>query len=133
MAAHILVVEDHADTARALSHLLRHEGFRVTVAGRFNEAVSLCQVQCFDLLIVDLMLPDGDGMALPELVRNRCPTPSIVLSAESGAEQQEEARRRGFAEYLVKPVKWESVRAAILRVLGGTPPANTGSFNVTLV
>ena len=133
MAAHILIVEDHQDSARALAHLLRHEGLRVTVAGRLDEAVSLCRAERFDLLIVDLELPDGDGMALPELVKNSCPAPAVVLSANGGAEQQQEARRRGFADYLVKPVTWENLRFAILRALRDSPPPSTWLPGVVLV
>lgn len=118
--AHVLVVEDHGDSARALAHLLDHDGFQVTVTASLHEAVSLCRSQCFDLLLVDLELPDGDGMALVEMVRDCCAAPAIILSAHTTAERREEARRRGFADYLVKPATWNTVQWAIGRLV---PPA----------
>lgn len=122
MAAHILVVEDHQDTARALTQLLSQDGFRATPAASLHEAASLCRTERFELLLVDLQLPDGDGLSLPELVKPHCRAPAVVMSGHSSAEQLEEARRRGFADYLVKPVEWESLRTAVLRILRGSSP-----------
>jgi len=117
MAIHILLLEDHADTAHALARLLENEGYRVTIAGRLREAVSICRRDDFDLLLLDLKLPDGDAMTLPQQLGDRCTAPAIVLSAEGDAERQEEARRRGFADYLLKPVTMDVIRSAIARAL----------------
>ena len=133
MASHILVVEDHPDTARALAHLLRRDGFRVNVAGRLDEAVALCATECFDLLLVDLELPDGSGMALPQLVKDRCPAAAIVMSGHGGPEHRQEARDHGFADYLLKPLTWETIRSAIDRALRGASPRGTRPSRLILV
>lgn len=117
MAARILVLEDHVDTAHALARLLERDGFEVSVAGLLSEALSLCREKHFDVLLVDLELPDGNAMSLPEQVRGHCAAPAIVLSAHGAADRQEEARRRGFAHYLLKPVTMDTIRQAIALVL----------------
>ena len=83
-AAHILLVEDHADTAEAVADFLRGSGHRVTLARSVGEALSRVMAaqeagRPFDLVVSDLGLPDGSGLDLmPELKRVR--SPGIALS-----------------------------------------------------
>ncbi|HEY2585253.1 MAG TPA: response regulator [Tepidisphaeraceae bacterium] len=126
-APHILVLEDRADTAHALEHLLKRAGYRVTTAGtlaRAREAVGQC---AFDLAIADLDLPDGSGMdLLPALHRRFRPTPAIALTGYDDAAASYAA---GFAEHLTKPIEFADLLAIIARLIdrrrgpSANPPA----------
>jgi CheY-like chemotaxis protein len=70
-----------------------------------------------DVLVCDVELPDGDGCALAEYVgRGR----AVAVSGHAGAEHEDRCRAAGFAAYLVKPVRWEALRAAVLSAATGT-------------
>lgn len=68
----LLLVEDHADTARVLGRLLRHNGHEVELANSLGEAVEALLRQPFDLLLSDLDLPDGTGIDLLRRVGMSC-------------------------------------------------------------
>jgi CheY-like chemotaxis protein len=78
----ILYVDDDALSRGALSHLLTVNGYEVAAAGDAAEALKLIENGVFDLLIVDLVLPDLNGIGLVEMVRLKWPEiPIIVISA----------------------------------------------------
>ena len=120
---HVLLVEDHAAAAKAAARLLRHEGYRVTISGRMEDAIGLCAAMKFDVLLIDMELPDGNGLDLLDGIRGTCTAPAIVLSGYASTELLDRAKQRGFAEYLVKPVSAVGLTEAIRRVTGGSPPA----------
>jgi DNA-binding response OmpR family regulator len=118
---HVLLVEDHADIGPVLRRLMEMDGFRVTLAQCLEDAVRLCDGNKFDVLLVDLDLPDGDGLDLPRRVREVCGAPAIVFSGYSDPELREQARARGFCQYLLKPVGADVLTAAIRRAIAGGP------------
>ena len=71
----VLLVEDHADTARVLSHLLRDMGYEVATAGTVDSAKCILESQPFDLLISDIGLPDGSGLDVVRQARRVTPCP----------------------------------------------------------
>lgn len=120
----ILLVEDHLDTARVFSALLRQDGFAVTVAPTFAEAISGCQKGCFDLLICDIELPDGDGTKVLQAARDQClGVRGIIVSGFDDPARRQAADDAGFAEYLVKPLTYADLRAAVLRAMPAPVPA----------
>ena len=126
----ILLVEDHADTARVLARLLGRAGHTVSVAGSVAEAAVLADGGRFDLLVSDLGLPDGSGTDVVRHFRQRFGDAggAIALTgfgAEGDVRQTHEA---GFDEHLTKPVAFDLLTAAIARVMAGRPvPASSGS------
>ena len=113
----ILLVEDHGDTARILSRLLRNQGHEVRTAGDLKTALKLSREWEFDLLISDLGLPDGNGRDLMSQLRFIRPTiPGIAISGFGTEEDIHLSQEAGFEEHLVKPVSIPALRAAIQRI-----------------
>jgi signal transduction histidine kinase/CheY-like chemotaxis protein len=114
----ILIVEDHADTAKALHSILSLQGHTVKCAASVAEALKLAEeLQC-DLLISDLGLPDGTGYELLPRLRERFP--NLVAIALSGYGSENDIRRSidvGFAEHLTKPIEPAVLEQAIHRAV----------------
>jgi CheY-like chemotaxis protein len=112
----ILFVEDHADTARTFSRLLRRAGFEVVTASDVAGAVAAIEREAADLLVTDLGLPDGDGYDLMLAVQARRRMPGIAISGYGMEEDLRRSHEAGFAEHLIKPVRVADLIAAIRRV-----------------
>ena len=112
----ILLVEDHADTARALCRLLRGDGHEVTAAASVAEALRAAGHARFDLLICDMELPDGTGLDVLRLARLGG-LPAIALSGHATSEEWRTSFDAGFDEYLTKPVSAETVKSGIRRLM----------------
>ena len=112
----ILLVEDHADTARMLSRLLRMEGYTVVVAADVSSALRLAERESFDLVISDIGLPDGSGLELMRQLQLNHPLKGIVLSGYGTDEDVRKSKEAGFAEHFTKPLKYEQLQAAIARL-----------------
>ncbi len=115
----ILLVEDHADTARTLSRLLRRAGYDVISAPNVAEAATAACRESFDLLISDLGLPDGDGHEVIRRVRACRMVPAISMSGYGMEEDMRRSREAGFAMHLVKPIDLARLLTAIRRVAAG--------------
>jgi two-component system OmpR family response regulator len=118
----LLLVEDHAPLAEALSDGLRRAGFAVDHAADAAEARALAALGGHDLALLDLGLPDGDGLALLAEWRRRRETPVIVLTARGGLDDRLAGLDGGADDYVVKPVETAELVArcrAVLRRPGG--------------
>jgi CheY-like chemotaxis protein len=115
----ILVVEDHPDTARTLTRLLRRAGYVVTCAPGVAEAAMKASRESFDLLISDLGLPDGDGHEVVRRVRASRMVPAISMSGYGMEEDVRRSREAGFAVHLVKPIDLAQLLTAIRQVTAG--------------
>ena len=109
----ILLVEDHADTVRMLSRLLRMEGHAVETAVSVESALRLVEKAEFDLVISDIGLPDGSGLDMMRQLQSKYPLKGIVLSGYGTEEDVRRSKEAGFAEHLTKPLKYELLQAAI--------------------
>jgi CheY-like chemotaxis protein len=117
----ILVVDDEFDIVDALSSLLEYEGFRVHCAADGAEGLTQLERHQPDLLIVDLMMPNVDGLQVIRTVREHPElrgTPIILISALRPPAHADE-RSRGWSAYLRKPFSIEELLAAIERVRDG--------------
>ena len=112
----LLVVEDHADTARTLHRLLKAAGFAVIAAPDVATAIATAERETFDVLISDLGLPDGDGYEIMRRVREIRSVPGVAMSGYGMDEDLRRSREAGFAEHLVKPIDMGQLIAAIRRV-----------------
>src|SRR5262245_3177444 len=102
--AHVLVVDDERKVLRSLRTGLEHEGYEVTSADNGDEACRLSLAQPFDCLVLDLMLPGRDGLAvLAELRRAGRSTPVLILTARDAVEDRVAGLDAGADDYLVKP------------------------------
>lgn len=114
----ILLVEDHADTARVLARIMTSEGYLVQIAGSIAEATAIYGEHPADCVVSDIGLPDGTGIELIEkLVRIR-PVRGIALSGYGMEHDMERSRQAGFDQHLTKPVHWPRLQKALQQVLG---------------
>jgi CheY-like chemotaxis protein len=113
----ILLVDDHLDTCTALERLLVRRGHLVAAAHNVRSAMEAAARSSFDLLISDIALPDGTGIELMTYLRAISRIPGIAISGFGMNGDIEKSFDAGFAEHLVKPVKMESLEAAIDRVM----------------
>ena len=104
--AHVLVVEDNALVTSAARILLEDAGFRVSTASRVSEAHTICRSDPPDVILLDLRLPDGDGLSLVNRLReDGAPLPVIAaLTGRDEPDVRARCRREGCVEVLVKPV-----------------------------
>jgi len=127
--ASILLVEDHADTARIMRRILESAGYTVSHASRLAEARQMAGEQKFDLVVSDVGLPDGTGLELMRELKDAYGLKGIALSGFGTDEDLNASKDAGFAEHLTKPVDWDRLRDAIDRLVsanGNKPPANPG-------
>jgi PAS domain S-box-containing protein len=110
----ILLVEDHADTARIMTRLLQKQGFDLATAGNVNDALALATSEKFDLLISDIGLPDGTGIDLMRQLRTLPYAPRAI--ALTGFGMEEDVRKTleaGFERHLTKPVNFQQLQTII--------------------
>jgi PAS domain S-box-containing protein len=124
---HILAAEDNEFNAQLLEQLLVRRGHRVRLAVNGKEALSLAAEGAFDLLLLDVHMPELDGFQVVRAVRARerdvgCHLPVIALTARSRNEDRERCLAAGMDDYLAKPIQAADLWAAIDRVIGAHPP-----------
>ena len=118
MPASILVVDDENSITCGLDLLLRDEGYDINIASTVAEAQSLLACRWFDLVFLDLRLPDGDGIALLEHIKDTTPdTEVILMTAHGSLEVTIEAIKRGAFYYLEKPFTYDQVMILAQRTL----------------
>ena len=79
--AYLLVADDEQNIVELISRFAEHEGHTVDTAGTGAEAVSLCRRNDYDLIILDIMMPEMDGFTVCKKIREEKATPVIMLSA----------------------------------------------------
>lgn len=114
-SAHVLVVEDNALVTSATRILLEDAGFRVSTAGRVADAYAICQTDPPDVVLLDLRLPDGDGLTLLNRLRADGGRAPVVAALTGRDEPQVRQRclRAGCVDVLLKPVDVGALAAQI--------------------
>ena len=110
---HILVVDDEMRIRSIVRKYAEFEGHTVTEAGDGMEAVSLCRRESFDIIILDIMMPELDGFSTCREIRKISDTPIIMLSARGEEYDRINGFELGIDDYVVKPF---SPRELMLRV-----------------
>lgn len=120
----LLLVEDDPELGRRLSERLRNAGFAVDLAANRADAENWPDVDKMAAVILDLGLPDGDGMKVLGSWRNRkVDTPVIILTARGAWEDKVAGLNKGADDFVVKPVRFEELLArlnALFRRQNGT-------------
>src|SRR5258705_2846762 len=123
----LLVVEDNAELSQLLGKGLRSAGYDADLLGTAAEARAALMTTSYAALILDLGLPDGDGLSiLRELRHRKNPMPVLVLTARGGLQDRVNGLRRGADDYLVKPFALEEL-VVRLEALLGRPGQHFGS------
>jgi DNA-binding response OmpR family regulator len=117
LAANILLVEDDADTARALSRALEGSGYRVTAVDTGSEAKALIEHVHPDLILLDLMLPDTDGLVLTTALKALTSAPIIICSARTEQVDRVLGLKLGADDFVAKPFDLDELEARIEAVL----------------
>lgn len=131
----LLLVEDHPPLAETISAALARGGFAVDRAATAGQARELAALADYDLAVLDLGLPDGDGLALLAEWRAASPLPVIVLTARDGLDDRVAGLDAGADDYVVKPVEMPELLArcrAVLRRPGGRLGTVLGAGGVCL-
>lgn len=110
----ILLIEDDAVLADGLIHTLSGSGYSVTCAKAGAYAEQLLQAQDFDLIVLDLGLPDMDGLELLRRLRSRkVPLPIMILTARDGVNDRIDGIEQGADDYMTKPFELRELEARI--------------------
>ena len=115
----VLVVEDNPDLVMGLQDFLQHDGYDVTVAGTVAGAIELVRAHHFNAIILDLGLPDGDGLeVLKAAQRLATSLPVVIVTAHIAADRTVGALAEGAFAYLTKPYDREELRHTLRRAIG---------------
>ena len=116
MRVNILVIEDEPDIRKNLEYNLGREGFNASSVGTLDKAYKKIKSKKFDLILLDLMLPDGSGLELCKKIKSNSETeatPVVILTAKDDEVDRVVGFELGADDYVTKPF---SVRELILRV-----------------
>lgn len=123
----ILLIEDNVETALTLKDQL-NKWFVVEVAQTGEEGESLAQLSPFDLLIVDISLPDKSGLEVCQNLRQQgLKAPILMLTANAEVEQKVAALNLGSDDYLTKPFAFDELLARIRALLRRSPAITTSN------
>ena len=114
----VLVVEDHADTRKVVAMLLARQGYEVRTAGSVAEAMEASAREWPEVVLADLVLPDGDGVELVKKLRARGRVRCVALTGLGMPADVKRSREAGFDAHLTKPVSFERLDAALREVCG---------------
>ena len=113
---HVLLVDDDAETLDWLSEFVKAEGFTVATADSLRAARIQLTRLVPDVLLSDLLLPDGQGIELLENLEKRDATEFVLMTGHASVESAIDALRAGTTDYLVKPVDIDRLKAILHRV-----------------
>ena len=113
---HALLVDDDSDAAETMAMLIANEGFTVATAGSLQDARRQMALQEPDIVLLDLMLPDGSGMELFHDAKQLPNTELVLITGHASLETSIQALRLGAADYLVKPMSLKQLKGVLSRV-----------------
>jgi PAS domain S-box-containing protein len=124
---HILLAEDNATNQQVLQLLLQHLGYQADLAGNGLEVLEALQRQYYDIILMDVQMPEMDGLEATQKIRTQLPPNTqpfiIALTANAMHGDREVCLAAGMNDYISKPVRLEELGRAIHRALGKLPPA----------
>jgi len=101
----MLVIDDDEETLELISTVLEEEGYAVDTAANSSEAMDLCSQKCYALLLIDLFLPDTNGLQLIKKIYNTEPRiRKVVITGYPSLDNAIEALNLGVDAYLTKPI-----------------------------
>ncbi len=113
---HILIVDDDRDTLSTLCTLVEQEGFSTVGASSLAEARQCIARKKPDVVLLDLVLPDGDGMDLFQDVESRASMEIVLVTGHASIETSVQALRLGAADYLIKPINIKQLKSVLSRI-----------------
>jgi DNA-binding response OmpR family regulator len=123
----ILIVEDEPNISEVVSLYLRRAGFQVHTTADGNSALSYMEKRLPDLLILDIMLPELDGLSVLRWLRDRSDTPVILVTARREEVDRIAGLEMGADDYVVKPFSPQELVSRVRAVLRRTKNSESGS------
>lgn len=123
MSAHVLIVEDEERIARFVELELKHEGYLVTKAGDGRTGLSLAESGDFQIVLLDVMLPELNGLEVLRRLRKTSAVPVILLTARDSVMDKVSGLDSGADDYITKPFAIEELLARIRVALKKNPGA----------
>lgn len=118
MKAHLLIVDDEANTLASLSRAFRLAGHEATVCDNAAKALELAKAQNFDLILSDVVMPGKDGLALlQELKDQSVSAPVVMMSGQAHIEMAVRATRLGALDFLEKPITTDKLLLTVENAL----------------
>ncbi len=118
MVQHVLVVEDEVFVLALMGAYIRDAGFQVSLAADGREMLALLDQEKVDLILLDLGLPDEDGLVLTRQIRARSSVPIIVLTGRTAQDDRLAALELGADDYLTKPCDPREILLRMQNLLG---------------
>jgi two-component system response regulator ResD len=115
----ILLVEDNRNLRRVLRYSLARQGYRIDEAGTGPEALGQARRRRPALILLDLVLPELDGLEVCRTLRREMATPILILTVKDAEADRAEALRAGADDYMTKPFSMDDLRARIAALLEG--------------
>jgi two-component system nitrogen regulation response regulator NtrX len=116
--AHLLIVDDEANTLASLSRAFRLAGHDATVCDSAGKALELAKAQNFDLILSDVVMPGKGGLALLEELKSQgVPAPVVMMSGQADIEMAVRATRLGALDFLEKPISTEKLLLTVENAL----------------
>jgi DNA-binding response OmpR family regulator len=113
----VLIVEDNAELAGNVNEYLRHEGYVCELAADFSQAIDKISSYEYDCIVLDLILPDGNGFDIVHYLRShRKKTCILVVSAKNGLDDRIKGLELGADDYLTKPFHLSELNARLKAV-----------------
>jgi two-component system, NtrC family, response regulator HydG len=113
---HAIVIDDDPDFQEAMQEVAEQEGFTVESAGTLEKARAILAKRIPDLALIDLTLPDGDGLGLLEQLEATPSTEVVFITGHATVRSVIEALREGASDYLTKPVDLQRLRSILSNV-----------------
>ena len=129
----LLIVEDEKRIARFLQMELEHEGFLAATESNGRRAYERILQENYDLVLLDLMLPEMDGLTICQNIRKLSDVPIIMLTAKDDLEDKVHGLDIGANDYITKPFAIEELLARIRAVLRAHKPAEPAADGEILV
>ena len=118
----VLLVEDDKSTAKSIELMLKSEGYIVDLTDLGEDGLEIGKIYDYDIIILDLMLPDIDGYEVLRRLRSgRVSTPILILSARGDAKSVMAGMEAGASDYLPKPILHHDLVAKVRRMLDLDP------------
>lgn len=132
-APHLLIVEDEEFVRGLVAAYLEKDGYRLSVAGSAKTMHEVLDREAIDLIVLDLGLPDEDGLTLIRQLRTRSTVPIVVLTARQTRDDKIAALGIGADDYVIKPVDPQELALRIVNLLRrarGTKTDDAGKHDV---
>lgn len=113
----ILIIDDDEDIVRTIKGNLKLDGYDVLTAHLGREGIETARTRQPDLILLDLNLPDLDGISICEILRKSCDVPIIMLTARDTLSDKVLGLKSGADDYIVKPFEYLELSARITAVL----------------